>query len=355
MRFPASTPWPAFVRAGLAATLAALTVAVAAEPARGDVSPGVVPQDPPTEADLALMEQGGVETVRFQVTWSAIEPARGRFDWAALDLYMDALARHGLEPLPYVFGTPAWVASQPKHPPIDDDADRSAWRSFLTAIVTRYGPRGDFWRNRAAKAPVRRWQIWNEPNFEFYWDPEPDPAAYAELVKVSARAIHAVDRRATILLAGVAPVRSGTRWWIYLRRFYDVDGIKAHFDAVALHPYSQTMDDLRWQVKRARRIMGKAGDGRTPLAITEVGWSSGTQRVPLVVGPNRQAQLLTNSFRLFGNPQLRISDADWYAWKDTTAVVPHCSFCAEAGLFDLHGDPKQSWPAYRTAARKLKR
>ncbi|HEX2128533.1 MAG TPA: glycosyl hydrolase [Solirubrobacterales bacterium] len=317
------------------------------------VSPGVVPQDPVSEADLGLMKQGGVETVRFQVTWASVERTPGIYDWSSLDAFMDGLARHGLEPLPYVFGSPAWVANQPKHPPIDTAADRAAWRSFLRAMAARYGAGGRFWTAREAKAPIRRWQIWNEPNFEFYWDPDPDPKDYAELVKVSARAIRSVERRAEIMLGGVAPVRSGTRWWIYLRKFYDVPGIKASFDAVALHPYSQSMRDLRWQVKRARRIMANANDGRTPLGITEIGWSSGTQRVPLVVGPARQARLLTNSFRLFANPGLRISDADWYAWKDTTAVVPHCSFCAEAGLFDLRGNPKPSWPAYRKAVRRF--
>ena len=333
--------------------LAALAVTLAPAPAGAAVSLGVVPQDPPAEADFALMKQGGVETVRFQVTWSSIETSPGVFNWAPIDAFMDALARHGLEPLPYVFGSPSWVANQPRHPPLDDEADRNAWRSFLGALAARYGPNGAFWQGRQAKAPVKRWQIWNEPNFEFYWDAEPNPRAYAELVKIAANAIRAVDRRAKILLGGVAPVRSGIRWWIYLRKFYEVPGIKRSFDAAALHPYSQTMRDLRWQVRRARRIMSLAGDSRTPLAITEIGWSSGNQRIPLVVGPSRQALLLTNSFRLFENPKLRISDADWYAWKDTTAVVAHCSFCAEAGLFDLQGKPKASWPAYRRAVRRF--
>lgn len=336
-----------------AVALCSAAAALGPASAGAAVSPGVVPQDPWTETDLALMERGGVETVRFQVSWAAVQPAPGSFDWSALDAIMDGLARHRLEPLPYVYGSPAWVTNQQRHPPIDDQADRNAWSFFLAAVAARYGPGGTFWQNRTAKAPIKRWQIWNEPNFEFYWYPDPDPAAYAELVKTAARALHAVDRRAKIVLGGVAPVRSGTRWWIYLRKFYEAPRIKASFDAVALHPYSQTMRDLRWQVKRARRIMERSGDRRTPLAITEIGWSSGTQRVPLVVGPRRQAQLLTNSFRMFANPGLRISDADWFAWQDTTTVVPHCSFCAEAGLFDLRENPKPSWPAYRKAVRRL--
>ncbi len=337
----------------LVAVLAVLALAAAPATASAAVSPGVVPQDPMTETDLALMRQGGVETVRFQLTWADVQPTAGTFNWASIDPIMDGLARHGLEPLPYIFGSPPWVASQPKHPPIDDQADRNAWGFFLSALAARYGPGGDFWQNRATKAPVRRWQIWNEPNFEFYWDPDPDPAAYAELIKVSSRAIRAVDRRAKIILGGVAPVRSGTRWWIYLRKFYEAGGVKGHFDGVALHPYSQNLPDLRWQVERARRIMDRAGDRRTPLAITEIGWSSGTNRVPLVVGPAKQAKLLTRSFRMFENRKLRISDADWYAWKDTTAVVSHCSFCAEAGLFDLQGNPKASWTAYRRAVKRF--
>ncbi len=342
---------PAIRTATLLAT--ALLAVLATAPARAAVSPGVVPQDPVTESDLALMKQGGVETVRFQVSWTAIQPAPGAFDWSSVDPLMDGLARHGLEPLPYFYASPAWVASQGKHPPIDDEADRNAWRAFLTAVAERYGPKGAFWKGRTAKAPIRRWQIWNEPNFEFYWDPEPDPRAYAELVKVSSKAIRAVHKGAEIVLGGVAPVRSGTRWWIYLRKLYEIPRVKRHFDTVALHPYSQTMRDLRWQVRKARKIMEKADDRKATLAITEIGWSSGTQRVPLVVGPQRQAELLKNSFRMFSNPKLRISDADWYAWKDTTTITPHCSFCAQSGLFDLQGTPKPAWGAYKKAARKL--
>jgi hypothetical protein len=56
---------------------------------------------------------------------------------------------------------------------------------------------------------------------------------------------------------------------------------------------------------------------------------------------------------MFENPRLRISDADWYAWKDTATITAHCSFCAEAGLFDLQGNPKLAWGAYRKAARRF--
>jgi polysaccharide biosynthesis protein PslG len=329
------------------AILATAGTAAAAPP-----TPGVVTQAPLAERDFARMEHGGVQALRFQLRWPEVEPAEGAYDWSSLDPILAGAAAHGLEPLPFVYGSPGWVADAGHHPPLDSPADQRAWQSFLTALVQRYGRGGSFWQGRADSAPIKRWQIWNEPNFDFYWAPRPAPAEYARLVSLSADAIRAADPRADVVLAGVAPVASGMKWWRYLRQLYRAPGIKRDFDAVALHPYSPGISDLVTQMRLARRIMRAAGDGSTPLAVTELGWSSGHERAPLVVGPARQAKLLRSSFELLGSRRnWRVSDVDWYAWQDSTAVEAFCTFCLHAGLFDADGGPKPAWAAYRQAVQ----
>jgi hypothetical protein len=318
-------------------------------------APGVVTQTLLDDRDFARMQRGGVETLRFLIRWREVEPERGRPDWSRVDSILAGAARHRIEPLPIVYGSPTWIAESELHPPIDGAADRAAWRRFLTALVERYGPRGDFWDGSDRRAPITRWQIWNEPNFDFYWDPEPAVGEYARLLEISAGAIRKADRRAQIMLAGVAAVRSGMPWWRFLRRLYERPGVKRDFDLVALHPYAPGLRLMRRQIELARRIMATAGDSRTPLAITEVGWASSGPPTPLVRGPRGQARMVKRTYRLFGRSDRgwRISDVQWYAWQDSLAVEAFCSFCRHAGLFDLAGRPKPAWRAYRLAVRRL--
>jgi hypothetical protein len=142
-------------------------------------------------------------------------------------------------------------------------------------------------------------------------------------------------------------------WWRFLQRFYEVPGIKRDFDYVALHPYSPGIHVLGDYVELARHVMREAGDGRTPLAITEIGWASaGAPGAPLVVGKRKQARLLRRSFAFLAQPGTgwRISDVQWYAWQDTLAIEAACSFCEHAGLFDVEGKAKPAWAAFKRAS-----
>jgi hypothetical protein len=331
--------------------LASGSVAAAAEhPAAGVVSQGDL-----AERDFARMDRGGVETLRFLLRRALVEPAAGAYDWSSVDPVVEAAARHRIELLPVIYGTPPWADPVEAHPPLDTAAERHGWRRFLTALVDRYGPGGVFWDRRVGRVgPIRRWQIWNEPNFDFYWDPRPSAPEYARLVDLAERAVHSVDPRARLLLAGVAAVRSGRPWWSFLRRLYRIDGFRSDLDAVALHPYSPGIRLLARQVEVAREIMRAAGDRRKPLAITEVGWASaGPSEVPLVAGLRGQARLLRRAFELLERHarRWRISDIDWFAWQDSLAVERFCVFCERAGLFDFAGRPKPSWDAFRRLAR----
>jgi hypothetical protein len=344
-----SPPQPAGLAAASIAALALLGGGQGVAEARPPAA-GVVTQAPLAGRDFKRMQRGGVETLRFILRWRAVEPARGVYDWAAVDAIVAGAARRGVTPLPVVYGSPAWVAEPESHPPLDSATDRRAWRGFLGALVDRYGPGGSLWAGPGRALPIRRWQIWNEPNFDFYWDPRPRAAQYARLVAASRRGLDRADRRAELVLAGVAAVRSGVPWWRFLRRLYEVPGFRRDFDAAALHPYSPGIRLLARQVELAREIMRDSGDAAKPLAITEVGWASGgPPEAPLIAGRRGQARLLERAFSLLErhSRRWRISEVDWYAWQDSLAVEPFCSFCEQAGLFDLRGRAKPAWRTFQ--------
>ena len=335
----------------VAATLALFGVSADASLAGGP-TPGVVTQTTLDARDLARMARGGVETLRLPFPWSGVEPAPGSFYFDYFDGLARAAAVNGIELLPIVYGSPPWLSENESEPPIHTREARRGWRRFLAVAIERYGRGGELWRGPGPAAPITRWQIWNEPNFALYWHGRPSPEEYATLSRISAAELRAHDRRARILLAGIAPIEDGVPWWTFLRRLYEIPGFRRSYDAIALHPYSPTIDDLRTQLALARRIMVRNGDRRTPLALTEVGWSSDDGPAPLQVGRRQQAALLRRAFALAGERRWRITDVQWYAWEDATAVEPLCSFCENTGLFDLSGRPKPAWRSYKTAARQ---
>lgn len=313
---------------------------------------GVVPQTPLGAKDLALMK-GVVGTLRIPVFWSECEPARGEYDFAALDARIGAAADHGIRVQPFVYGTPAWLSSDQARPPLSPRAS-AAWTAFLRVLVRRYGEEGAFWRERARSRPIRLWQVWNEPNFVFFWRPWPSPRAYARLLRVSARAIRGADPRARIVLAGVAPVNGGIRTWVFLRRLFRVAGVRRDFDIAAVHPYSANLAELDYQLRKVRRELVAAGFGDRPLLVTEVGVASqGHYPSAFVKGLDGQAEFLRAAYARLAQMRgrWRIAGVDWFTWRDVPRADPHCAFCEGAGLLDASGRPKPAWWALRQAVK----
>ncbi|HYC80835.1 MAG TPA: hypothetical protein VEB65_03555 [Solirubrobacterales bacterium] len=309
---------------------------------------GVVPQARPSAADLERM-QGSVEVLRFPIYWSKCEPRRGEFDFAAADAEIADAAAHGIRVLPFVYGRPAWLGGDEARPPLGGEA-LSAWRGFLRRLVARYGPQGTLWKGDARRQPIRRWQVWNEPNFRLFWKPRVSPPAYARLLHASATAIRGADPRAQIVLAGIAPVGAGMKTWVFMRRLLRVDGVRADFDLAALHPYSVNLSQLDYQVSQVRAAMAAGGAARKPLLVTEIGVASdGTYPSAFVRGFSGQAEFLEAAYsRLLAmRHRWRIAGAYWFTWRDQPSSDPHCSFCQGAGLLDLGGHGKPAWTAFR--------
>ena len=83
--------------------------------------------------------------------------------------------------------------------------------------------------------------------------------------------------------------------------------------------------------------------------LTEVGWSSGSDRAaPLVVGPRSQARNLERAFAVAGERRFRVSEIDWYAWQDSSAVEAACTFCEQARLSIATAGPSR--PGARSSA-----
>ncbi len=312
---------------------------------------GVVTQGQPAPRDYERMGDGGVGTLRFGLWWHLIEQQPGVYDWSYADAIMAGAASAGVRPLPFVYGTPAWLADRPAEPPLAGAPARRAWQNFLRAAVGRYGRGGEFWRGRSDRSPVAEWQIWNEPNFAIYWRPKPDAIAYAELLELADNAIESVDGGARVMLAGVAPVRGGVEPWEFLEELYTVPGVARHFETLALHPYSPNLYGIKFQLRLMRRVASASADPLAPLAITELGWASaGARTHALVRTPEGQASMLRRAFAYLRRTRSRwrLRTVSWFSWRDTAqSVEAVCDFCKHSGLFTLRGKPKPAWTAFR--------
>ncbi len=286
------------------------------------------------------------------------------FDWSATDSQVSEAARTGIDVLPFLAGIPAWAerlitvgggVKVPANLPVAGKA-KAGWVAFCKAAVARYGPSGSFWAENPGVPfrPLRNWQVWNEPNFKFFVH-KPNPAEYAQMVKISSTAIKGADPGAKVILAGLfawpkgANSKTGNHNWFaadFLEGLYKVPGIAAKFDGIALHPYSAKYQLLIPQIEEVREVLKSHADAGTGLWITELGWSScrpAATRSPKASAG--QAQQLKGAFQLLVKNQRkwRVQRVYWFSIDDFGAA---CNFCDGSGLFGQGFTPKKTWYAY---------
>ena len=314
------------------------------------------------QQDLNKLRSTGVRTFRFALDWSSVQPNPGAPNFGAVDQLVGNLAAHGIRSLPFVYGSPPWVASKPNRPPLGSAQKEQAWRTFLASAVKRYGPGGTYWSGAyhqqhpgARPKAISAWQIWNEPNLSKFFPRKNVTRKYAQLLKISHQAINGVDRHAKVVIAGLTGYARPTAW-TFLDKLYRVNGIKSKFDVAALHPYAATIGQFKSELRRIRGVMKKHHDKHTALWLTEVGWGSahGTRRYPLNKGLRGQKRMLKKSFSLVVHKRRawHIKLALWFDWRDpASGVGGGCSFCDSAGLLKHNDKPKPAYSAFRRFAR----
>jgi hypothetical protein len=308
--------------------------------------------------ELALMRSSGVGSTRIAVDWRTIEPVRGAQDFTGLDAFVAAAAQQRIDVLPVVLGAPGWAARNPAVPssPPRDPADYAA---FLTALIGRYGPAGVFWQAHPElrPQPIRRWQIWNEPDLGKYWAQKDWAPGYVRLLRVARKAVKAADPTAQVVLAGLT-----NRSWLDLGRVYRAGGGRL-FDLAAVHPFSKRVANVLKIVRLVRAQMRRYGDRRKPLLLSEVSWSSGLGHSSFNYGWEMteagQAARLGQALAALAARRRadHIAAIYWYTWL-SPAIGGRDSF-DYAGLrrLDPAGRPvsKPALAAFRLAARRLER
>ncbi len=131
------------------------------------------------------------------------------------------------------------------------------------------------------------YEIWNEPNLNYEWEGNPNPAEYVNLLRAVSEAIRKADPQAVIVSG--APSPGGDYDDLKFLEGIYANGAKGLMDAVGSHPYGGPWPFDRpngvdaagngWPYFRKpeaqRAIMEKYGDVQTQIWATEFSWLAG--------------------------------------------------------------------------------
>jgi hypothetical protein len=338
-----------------AATLATMAAcAVPAGAAKTKAPPrqffGVVPSGYDSNALLQRMVASGVGTVRLKVSWADIEPQQGFRNWTYYDNYLVRLASAGLRAQPFLIRVPPWL---PPQPTISNSVARASWQGFLTDLAGRYGRNGLFWQQHPGLPylPLVDWDVWNEPNLSGFWGGRPNARQYVRFLRLSGAALRRSDPGARVSIGGIFPYpqpRFGVRLKAFMNRVYKVRGARRAFDAVSIHPYSARPKGVVRACRELRLIMDRHRDRKTPIWVTEVGWSTGGvgwAESPFRATEPAQAAFLSSTYRklIALRKKLRVQRVIWHAFQDAQPGTP---WTLNMGLIHNDESPKPSLAAY---------
>lgn len=278
-------------------------------------------------ARLRIIRDSGARWVRQDFWWAQVEPQPGRWEWANFDRAVESYERAGVNVLAILCYGSAWGGGDSPTTP----EERAAFGGYVHEMVKRYRGR------------IHAWEIWNEPNIQPFWSPRPDPALYAELLKVAYRAAKEADPNC-VVVGGVTAGPDAA----FVAGMY-AHGAAGHFDVLSYHNYNQHADlDTEWPaLKRLREIMAANGDAEKPIWHTENGFYTG----PVGLSEEDQAaRLMRYSLGLLGlgierTFQLTVAD-----WTDDPNSADRSVY---RGLTRADYTPKLALRAYQVMAARV--
>lgn len=315
------------------------------------------------DRELRAMRSAGVQVVRTPFYGDRVQSSPSApLSLASTDPLVLAAARAGVRVLPVVLSVPPWARRTPgiQFSGPTAGAGRDFYVAYLRALIRRYGPGGSLWLEHPEliERPIRRWQVWNEPEGLRFWHEPPRIEQYVKLLRVASPAIRKLDPGAKVILGGL--VSEGRR---NLKRIYAL-GARKLFDQVAIHPFTFGVPNVLRLVRRTRKVMGANGDAAKPIALTEVSWPTAYKKIPkeraygFEVTEREQALRVDQVYRTMARhrKELSISTVAWASWMSVDRGVYPFDY---SGLRRLtRGNQvvrKPGYFAFRKVARALSR
>lgn len=141
-------------------------------------------------AALTPAHDAGLRLVRLRADWPALQPARGKWQFAWLDAQVDAAIAQDCEVVLELGPSPRWAVSSLSDATADEartaPPDPAAYTAYVTAVVRRY------------QARVQAYQLWARPTPRNLLA---NPVDVYALYRRGALAIHAVNPKLRVIAA----------------------------------------------------------------------------------------------------------------------------------------------------------
>ncbi|MEE9617132.1 MAG: hypothetical protein V3T90_09015 [Anaerolineae bacterium] len=254
------------------------------------------PPEGPNRPFISMAYSAGSRWDRFDFIWPNIEPTNDGWNFGAYDAVVNDLNAVGMNMVGILLWTPDWATTSglgglsmprfdqrspdwyaPAHgdplaplvpsaassPPqglyLSWNDPNNHWGDYVYTVVSRYKDR------------VKHWEMWNEPEWSYFWTGT--STDYAQLLKVGYQATKAACPDCTVLFGGL-------HYWLntdYYKWVLNVlNGDPAapqnnhFFDVMSVHLYSRSSNTYD-EVRNIRNGMSAYDVGDHPIWLTETG------------------------------------------------------------------------------------
>ena len=263
-------------------------------------------------ANLALMRQAGIGSLRDEVYWNDVERERGHLSMPeAWDAYVDRAREAGMAPLLILdYGNRFYDEG---NKPTSAEA-RAAFGRYARFVVDHF------------KGRVPLYEVWNEYDIGIGTPDgaEGTPEDYVALLEETYRAIKEVDTTSVVLGGAVTSGAVGNGW---LEQMVALGGLK-YCDALSVHAYNysakgRARSPETWAawMQDMREMLHAYTDGAdVPVYVTEMGWPTHVGERGMT--PDTAAAYLARMY-LLARTMPYLKGLWWYDFQDDGWEATH--------------------------------
>jgi cellulase (glycosyl hydrolase family 5) len=212
--------------------------------------------------DVAEAAAAGFSFHRMNLAWRGVERKPGEYDFHRYDQIVQEARNRGMSTLFMLgLGHPAYTGGSTTPPRSDRELD--AFANYVSAAAKHF------------KGKRVAYEIWNEPNFPYFWPPTPSAKEYGKLLRRAIGAIRRVDPDITIITGGLRGWGDDT--WQYLAELIKSKSVTGA-DFFGIHTYTEQKigePEGRWRhLLRGLEVVEGSMAKPLPFWSTEWGFSS---------------------------------------------------------------------------------
>lgn len=287
---------------------------------------------------------------RNTISWKIVEPnapastSQHSYAWSQPDGAINALLAKNIPTIAIIIDAPSWTNGSSDPYQLPWTSDQATWDKFVAQYATFAGEAAKHFKGR-----VKYYEIWNEPNEQYFWKPSPQSSPtlaiqrYGQLFTQAKQAIISADPSAEVAIGGVTGL--GASCCVNgLDYIHGLMNNNVPFKYVGIHPYSGHAPDVHTQYDRSyddtvatyKLLQSNPQYSGAKLWLTEVaGYSSDA------FGEQTQADYIVQTLKLADNgfggqiPDGTIEMLQVFVDNDRDDY-------AGIGLFTAQWSPKQS-------------